>query len=338
MQPIAGPIYRYDGATVGSGAFPAYYDGAWLINNRGSNDGFWKEVRMRQDNNEMLRVHDWLPYNHAGAAATQQNGLVIGTQFGDDGALYMGRYPVGCCRNNTNASTRVQIIKVSFEVYEESTAPTTTVALDPATPGAGRTYAGPVTVNFTAQDTAGSGQIVSGIDYVEQRVTLNGAPGDWQRTTNVGTANPFTHVGSAQRARQLRGRVPRGRPWRQRRGDQVGRVHDLQPDEREQRRQGDGPEHARAVAHPGQLRRVRAGRGQPVHGHRHGDVTSTWPSASLTVRDATGNNTGRLVNGSAVLASTLQAVNSTGGNSNVGANRGHAQDLGRPGLEREQHA
>ena len=146
---------------------------------------------MRQDNNEMLRVHDWLPYNHAGAAATQQNGLVIGTQFGDDGALYMGRYPVGCCRNNTNASTRVQIIKVSFEVYEESTAPTTTIALDPATPGAGRTYAGPVTVNFTAQDTAGSGQIVSGIDYVEQRVTLNGAPGDWQRTTNVGTANPF---------------------------------------------------------------------------------------------------------------------------------------------------
>jgi hypothetical protein len=49
-------------------------------------------------------------------------------------------------------------------------------------------------------------------------------------------------------------------------------------------------------------------------------VTSTWPSASLTVRDATGNNTGRLVNGSSVLASTLQVVNSTGGNSNVGTN------------------
>ena len=48
MQPVAGPIYRYNAATVGSGGFPAYYDGSWLINNRGSNDGFWKEVRMRQ--------------------------------------------------------------------------------------------------------------------------------------------------------------------------------------------------------------------------------------------------------------------------------------------------
>ena len=56
MQPIAGPIYRYNGATAGSGGFPAYYDGSWLINNRGANDGFWKEVRLRSDNNQMLRV------------------------------------------------------------------------------------------------------------------------------------------------------------------------------------------------------------------------------------------------------------------------------------------
>ena len=41
----------------------------------------------------MLRVKDWLPYNNAGTATTQQNSLVIGTQFGDDGALYMARYP-----------------------------------------------------------------------------------------------------------------------------------------------------------------------------------------------------------------------------------------------------
>ena len=36
MQPIAGPIYRYDGSTATAGAFPRYYDGAWLINNRGT--------------------------------------------------------------------------------------------------------------------------------------------------------------------------------------------------------------------------------------------------------------------------------------------------------------
>ena len=63
MQPITGPIYRYDAATARPGAFPRYYDGSWLINNRGSNDGFWKEVKLRKDNNEMLRVQDWLPYN-----------------------------------------------------------------------------------------------------------------------------------------------------------------------------------------------------------------------------------------------------------------------------------
>ena len=45
------------------GAFPRYYNGSWLINNRGADNGFWKEVKMRQDNNQMLRVNDWLPYN-----------------------------------------------------------------------------------------------------------------------------------------------------------------------------------------------------------------------------------------------------------------------------------
>ena len=62
-------------------------------------------------------------------------------------------------------------------------------------------------------------------------------------------------------------------------------------------------------------------------------VTSTWPSASLTVRDATGNNTGRLLNGTAVLASTLQAVNSTGGNSNIERD---TRSRSRPGLPRSR--
>ena len=63
MQPITGPIYRYDAATAGPNAFPRYYDGSWFINNRGADNGFWKEVKLRKDNNEMLRVQDWLPYN-----------------------------------------------------------------------------------------------------------------------------------------------------------------------------------------------------------------------------------------------------------------------------------
>ena len=318
MQPMAGPIYRYNANTVGSGAFPAYYDGSWLINNRGSNDGFWKEVRMRQDNNEMLRVHDWLPYNHAGPNANQQNGLVIGSQFGDDGALYMGRYPVGCCRNNTNAATRVQIIKVSFEVYDESTAPTTSIALDPATPGAGRTYAGPVTVNFTAQDTAGSGEVVSGIDYVEQRVTLNGAPGDWKRTTNVGTANPFR---TSETVSDHGNYVVEYRAVD--RGGNVAATKSVaftvfSPTNVNSNVNATVPSTLGLTLTPVNFGAFVPGVANQYTGTGTATVTSTWPSASLTVRDATGNNTGRLVNGSAVLASTLQVVNSTGGNSNVG--------------------
>ena len=177
MQPVSGPIFRYPEGTAGTGAFPRYYDGAWFINNRGANDGFWKEVRLRKDNNQMLRVQDWLPYNAAGSASAQQNSLVIGTQFGADGALYMARYPVTCCRNSGSINNAVQIVKISFNVYDETTAPTIGAALDPAAPGAGKTYPGPVTVKFIATDPAnpgGSGNPVSG-------VRLHRAPGDHQR-------------------------------------------------------------------------------------------------------------------------------------------------------------
>ena len=193
MQPVSGPIYRYNGASLGVGGFPAYYDGAWLINNRGSNTGFWKEVRLRRDNNTMLRVQDWLPYNNAGSATAQQNSLVIGTQFGEDGALYMSRYPVTCCRNNVTATSTAQIVKITFDVYEETAAPTTTVALDPATPGVGRTYSGPVTVKFTSTDAGAADPSLpmAGVDYTEYRVTLNGVPGAWTKNSNPGLSNPF---------------------------------------------------------------------------------------------------------------------------------------------------
>jgi hypothetical protein len=82
MQPITGPIYRYDEDNAGQGAFPRYYDGSWFINNRGSDNGLWKEVKLRKDNNQMLRVQDWLPYNAGSTTSAQNSSLVIGTQFG----------------------------------------------------------------------------------------------------------------------------------------------------------------------------------------------------------------------------------------------------------------
>ncbi|MDA0185381.1 ThuA domain-containing protein [Solirubrobacter phytolaccae] len=191
MQPVAGPIYRYDASTATAGAFPRYYDGSWLINNRGANDGFWKEVRLRQDNNEMLRVNDWLPYNAAGTEGANLNSLVIGTQFGADGSLYMSRYSVGCCRSNTQTPT--QIVKISFNVYDESTAPSAAVELDPAVPGAGRAYPGPVTLKLSGTDAAAASDPnpVSGLDRIEYRDTLQGVPGQWVRLANTAGGNTF---------------------------------------------------------------------------------------------------------------------------------------------------
>ena len=176
-QPITGPIYRFD-EDAPQGAFPAYYDGSWLINNRGSDNGFWKEVRLREDNNQMLHVHDWLPYNAAGSTSADFNSLVIGTRFGPDGALYMGRFSVGCCRNEINASQQTQIVKVEFNVQDEcladEQAPSVSHELegieDPDSPG---TYVNGATMTIDAEDVG-----CAGLDTVEYRVNSD-AEEDW---------------------------------------------------------------------------------------------------------------------------------------------------------------
>ncbi len=115
-SPVTGPVYRYDAETAGPGAFPAYYDGSWFITNRGDSNGFWKEVQLRDDNDEMLRVNDWAP---AGFFGTPNNAFVIPTAFGADGALYMAKWNEGCCRNQINPNTQNQLIKVEFAVQDE---------------------------------------------------------------------------------------------------------------------------------------------------------------------------------------------------------------------------
>ena len=67
----------------------------------------------------MLRVNDWLPYNSRRHAGRGNSSLVIGTQFGPDGQLYMARFSVGCCRANTSAADQTQIVKISFNVQDE---------------------------------------------------------------------------------------------------------------------------------------------------------------------------------------------------------------------------
>jgi hypothetical protein len=115
MQPITGPIYRYDPENAKPGAFPPYYDGSWFIHNRGGDNGFWKEVRLAKSDNEMLHVHDFIPSNHF----DPEIGQIIPSTFGPDGALYMARYQVGCCRNQTDPTQQTQIVKIEFNVADD---------------------------------------------------------------------------------------------------------------------------------------------------------------------------------------------------------------------------
>ena len=103
----------------------------------------------------------------------------------------MTKFPVACCRSNTQTPT--QIVKVSFNVYDETTAPSAAAELDPATPGPGRAYPGPVTVKLSGTDAAAAGDEnpVSGVGYLEYRDVVNGVPGDWTKITNTAGGNTF---------------------------------------------------------------------------------------------------------------------------------------------------
>jgi plastocyanin len=187
MQPVTGPVYRYKEGS-GPGAFPEYYDGSWLITNRGTDNGWWKEVRLREDDNQMLRVNDWLPFNNFGSP---NNSFVIPTQFGPDGALYMARWSFGCCRNQQTPGGTTQLIKVEFSPSDECQADTQAPNVshqiagqaDPAQPN---TYIGSATVTLNANDVG-----CAGVDTIEYRV--NG--GAW---TAYGGPVPFEQVGTYQ--------------------------------------------------------------------------------------------------------------------------------------------
>jgi plastocyanin len=176
QSPVTGPVYRYDADTAGPGAFPPYYDGSWFITNRGDNNGWWKEVRLRSDDNEMLRVNDWVP---TGQFGTPNNSFVIPTQFGPDGALYMARWTEGCCRNQLSAGTQTQLVKIEFAVQDEcladTEAPTANHRVEgrehPSKPG---TFLEDATLVVTAGDAG-----CAGIDTIEYRVNSDDE-GDWQ--------------------------------------------------------------------------------------------------------------------------------------------------------------
>jgi plastocyanin len=192
-QPITGPIYRYDAETAGPGAFPPYYDGSWLIHNRGSDTGFWKDVRLRSDTNQMLEVNNFLPANQFGPP---NNGLMIPIDFGPDGALYMGRFQVGCCRNEIEPGDLTQIVKIEFNVQDECLDDTQPPNVSHAVEGQAHptepdTYLiggleDSARLTVTASDVG-----CAGVNTVEYRVNSDSEE-DWQPYTGQ---VPFTEAG-----------------------------------------------------------------------------------------------------------------------------------------------
>jgi hypothetical protein len=311
MQPITGPVYRYRPETARPGAFPAYYDGSWLIGNRDTNTGFWKEVRLRTDTGEAMRVSDWLPQAQFGAPNTS---YVIPTKFGADGALYMGRWDFGCCRSTLTPTRLTQLVKVEFNVFEDEVTPTSTVALDPAQPGPGRTYAGPVTINLSASDTAQEGVSTSTVDYIEYRAILNGVPGPWTKISNRSGANPFTgtvtlsELGAYSveyRAVDRGGNTEASKSvafWINRPTTITSNVIATVPST------------LALSVNPLNLGALVPGIAQTYTGTTTASVTSSWPNATLSVYDAdpvNGTN-GRLINGASIIPRDMDVLNSTG--------------------------
>ena len=90
--------------------------------------------------------------------------------------------------------------EVGFEYFDfegeancgpDATAPETDAGLDPAVPGAGGTYDGPVEVMLSAADLGPAQAAPSGVAYTEYRVTTNGTVGDWIRVNNEADEDPF---------------------------------------------------------------------------------------------------------------------------------------------------
>ena len=248
------PLRR--GQRASPGAFPRYYDGSWLINNRGSDDGFWKEVQLRKDNNEMLRVNDWLPYNSRRHVRRAAPSLVIGTQFGPDGAALHGPLLGRLLPRRARApADQTQIVKISFNVQDECLTDTAAPNADarghrPGVPGPGR-------------HVRQLGDAQADRDRLRlRRRQVDRVPRSRVRPTGSPTRPPSTFTAG----QDLHGRVPRDRPQGQRLRGQDGHVQGP----RDQRR--DRPDgHGRHGGQPGPAQLLRRLRHAHADGHRRRD-------------------------------------------------------------------
>ncbi|HSI79380.1 MAG TPA: ThuA domain-containing protein, partial [Solirubrobacterales bacterium] len=177
QEPITGPIYRYDPDNPSQTKWPAYYDGSWLILDRGQN--WWREARITDDGQELLKVNGFFQPGQFGAP---NHNFPIPIEFGPDGALYMGLWTGGCCRGLESGSG--QIIRIDYVGDQQDSDPPTVAA----TVGGTQTGDGDFVARATLEITAGDGVTGSGVDRIEY--SLDGA--DWTAVPNDNFTEPFT--------------------------------------------------------------------------------------------------------------------------------------------------
>ena len=165
-EAATGPVYEFDPDNPSETKWPAYYDGSWLIFNRASN--WWREVRVRDDGSEILRVNGFFPANQFGAPA---HNFVIPTRFGPDGSLYLVTWSGGCCRSGLPGLGAGSLMRIDFTGEQEDTTPPE-VSAELSGPRDGEDYLGRATLTLDATDA-------SAIDSIDYRVNSDAAE-DWQ--------------------------------------------------------------------------------------------------------------------------------------------------------------
>ncbi len=176
QEPVTGPIYRYDAGNPSETKWPAYYDGSWLILDRGNN--WWREARLRDDGSGLLRVNRFF---QPGQFGPPDNNFPIPIEFGPDGALYVGLWTGGCCRELAGGQGRIVRIDYVGEPGADELPPEIEGAVSGIQDDAGD-YAGRATLELEASDEG-----TAGVDYIEY--SLNGGPPVQEE--NVNLAEPF---------------------------------------------------------------------------------------------------------------------------------------------------
>ena len=180
MQPIAGPIFRYNARDGRLRRLPRLLrrlvvDQQPRLQRRlleGSQDP-------RRTTTRCCACTTGCRTTTPAAATTQQNSLVIGTQFGDDGALYMARYPGHLLpqqqptrQPGADRQDLVRRLRGDDRADDDGD----------VRPGDARQRPDvhrPGHAELQRDRSGGCGPDDSAlVDYIEHRVTLNGVPGD----------------------------------------------------------------------------------------------------------------------------------------------------------------